>query len=222
LNKRQRIAEENTILLNLWQQSQAGDSLAFCQLADKQYRTLFNYACNFTTDKEFIKDSIQELLIHIWEKRQNINIQFVTIYFLKALRNQLLQEFRRNNASHALLDIDEIGQLSDYQTIETEIEQNELYSENQVKVRAALNELPRRQKEAVFLKYFEGMDNEQIADLMQVNRQSVAHFLSETPDAHRQSSVAADHPFLLVGSPFRPILFLILRINQVLMQLRRH
>jgi RNA polymerase sigma factor (sigma-70 family) len=177
LNKRQRIAEENVHLLNLWQQSQAGDSLAFCQLADKQYRTLFNYAANFTSDREFIKDSIQELLIHIWEKRQTIHIQFVTIYFLKALRNQLLQEFRRNNPANSLLDIDEVGQISDYQTVETEIEQSEIYSENQIKVRSAIDELPRRQKEAVFLKYFEGMDNEQIADLMQVNRQSVANLL---------------------------------------------
>jgi RNA polymerase sigma factor (sigma-70 family) len=177
LNKRQRIAEENVVLLNLWQQSQAGDSLAFCQLADKQYRTLFNYATSFTSDREFIKDSIQELLIHIWEKRETIHIQFVSIYFLKALRNQLLQEFRKNNPANSLLDIEEVGQMSDYQTVETQIEQSEIYSENQIKVRSAIEELPRRQKEAVFLKYFEGMDNEQIADLMQVNRQSVANLL---------------------------------------------
>ncbi|KQS31067.1 RNA polymerase sigma factor [Dyadobacter sp. Leaf189] len=176
MNKRQRIAEENTILLELWYQSQAGDSLAFCQLADKQYRTLFNYAANFTSDKEFIKDSIQELLIHIWEKRQQIQIQFVTIYFLRALRNQLMQEFRKNNASH-MLDIEQANQISDYQTVETEIERNELFNENKAKVRSALEELPRRQKEAIFLKYYEGMDNEQIADLMQVNRQSVANLL---------------------------------------------
>ncbi|GGH43454.1 DNA-directed RNA polymerase sigma-70 factor [Dyadobacter endophyticus] len=177
MNKKQRIAEENEVLLNLWHQSQAGDSLAFCQLADKQYRTLFNYACNFTSDREFIKDAIQDLMIHIWERRQNIQIQFVTIYFLRALRNQLMQEFRRSNGSHPFLDIDEAHQLSDYQTVETEIERKELLNENQVKVRCAIEELPRRQKEAVFLKYFEGMDNEQIADLMQVNRQSVANLL---------------------------------------------
>lgn len=186
MNKKQRIAEENEVLLNLWQQSQAGDSLAFCQLADKQYRILFNYACNFTSDREFIKDAIQDLMIHIWERRQSIQIQFVTIYFLRALRNQLMQEFRRNNGSHPFLDIDEAGQLSDYQTVETEIERKELLSENQVKVRCAIEELPRRQKEAVFLKYFEGMDNEQIADLMQVNRQSVANLLFKAISALKQ------------------------------------
>ena len=163
--------------MNLWQQSKTGDSVAFCHLADKLYRTLFNYASNFTGDREFVKDSIQELLIHIWERRHKIDIQYVNIYFLKALRNQLLQEFRRNNNSKTFLDIENAGQISDYSTIETEIEQKEVYSENQFKVRTAINELPKRQKEAVFLKYFEGMENEQIADLMQVNRQSVANLL---------------------------------------------
>jgi len=175
LDKKQRILLENEILLDLWQQSKAGDSVAFCRLADKLYRTLFNYATSFTSDKEYIKDAIQELLIHIWEKRQTINIQFVTIYFLKSLRNQLLQEFRRNK--HPFLGIDEIDEITDNQTIETEIEENETYSESQRRVRLAINELPKRQKEAIFLKFYEGLENEQIADLMQVNRQSVANLL---------------------------------------------
>ena len=197
LNKRQRIAEENVILLNFWQQAKAGDSLAFCRLADKLYRTLFNYATNFTTDREFIKDSIQELMIHIWEKREQIQIQFVSIYFLRALRNQLMQEFRRTNASQAILDIEEAGQLSDYQTIETEIEQHEVSVANQKKIHLVLNELPRRQKEAIFLKYFEGMDNEQIADLMQVNRQSVANLLFKGITALKQQMHLLPYLFLL-------------------------
>jgi len=175
LDKKHRILLENEILLDLWQQSKAGDSVAFCRLADKLYRTLFNYATSFTSDREYIKDAIQELLIHIWEKRQTINIQFVTIYFLKSLRNQLLQEFRRNK--HPFLGIDEIDEITDNQTIETEIEENETYSESQRRVRLAINELPKRQKEAIFLKFYEGLENEQIADLMQVNRQSVANLL---------------------------------------------
>ena len=175
MDKKQRILLENEILLDLWQHSKAGDNDAFCRLADKLYRTLFNYATSFTSDREYIKDAIQELLIHIWEKRQTINIQFVTIYFLKALRNQLLQEFRRNK--HPFLGIDEIDEITDYQTIETEIEESESYSESQRRVKLAINELPKRQKEAIFLKFYEGLENEQIADLMQVNRQSVANLL---------------------------------------------
>jgi RNA polymerase sigma factor (sigma-70 family) len=177
LNTRQRIAEENEILLNLWQRSRSGDSVSFCQLADRLYRTLFNYAANFSQDREFVKDIIQELLIHIWEKRQSIEMQYVTIYFLRSLRNQFLQDFRRNRNTHLVLDLDEVAQLSDYHTAETEIERYERDTESSFQIRTAVNDLPRRQKEAVFLKYYEGMDNEQIADFMQVNRQSVANLL---------------------------------------------
>lgn len=198
MKKRQRIAEENHLLLDLWHQSQTGDSVAFCRLADKLYRTLFNYACNFTSDREFVKDALQELMINVWEKRHKIEIQFVTIYFLKALRNQLLQEFRKTSHSYSFLDIDEFAQISDNHTIENQIEQKEIYTENLFKVRTAIDELPKRQREAVFLKYYEGMENEQIADLMQVNRQSVANLLFKALSTLR-SQVPATMIFLLTS-----------------------
>lgn len=196
LDKKQRILLENEILLGLWQQSKAGDNVAFCHLADKLYRTLFNYATSFTTDREYIKDAIQELLIHIWEKRQTINIQFVTIYFLKSLRNQLLQEFRRNK--RPFLDIDEIEEITDSQTIETEIEESEAYSESQRRVKNAINELPKRQKEVIFLKFYEGLENEQIADLMHVNRQSVANLLFKAISTLKSQIPFISHWILII------------------------
>lgn len=198
MDKKQRILLENEILLDLWQQSKAGDSGAFCQLADKLYRTLFNYATSFTNDREYIKDAIQELMLHIWEKRQTINIQFVTIYFLKSLRNQILQEFRRNKHIYPYLDLDEIEEITDNHTIETEIEESENHLESQRKVRNAINELPKRQKEAIFLKFYEGLENEQIADMMQVNRQSVANLLFKAITTLKSQIPLLSHWILII------------------------
>ena len=177
LDHRQRIIAENDYLLELWQRSKAGDKVAFCQLAESQYRALFGYAVNFTEDREFIKDSIQEIFITIWEKRQSLTIQFVAIYLFKSLRNQLLQEFRRNKNAVSVPYFQEISQLSDWETVETAIEKNEVDSENQRKVRLAIESLPKRQQEVVFLKFYNGLENEQIAELMEINRQSVANLL---------------------------------------------
>lgn len=198
MDKKQRILLENEILLDLWQQSKAGDSAAFCQLADKLYRTLFNYATSFTSDREYIKDAIQELMLHIWEKRQTINIQFVTIYFLKSLRNQILQEFRRNKHIYPYLDLDEIEEITDNHTIETEIEESENHLESQRKVRNAINELPKRQKEAIFLKFYEGLENEQIADMMHVNRQSVANLLFKAITTLKSQIPLLSHWILII------------------------
>lgn len=177
MDLRQRLNEENDSLLKLWHKAQAGDKTAFCQLAEAQYRSLFSYATNFTTDREFIKDAIQEIFIRIWERRTTLTIQVVSIYLFKALRNQLLQEFRRPTHTLSSLHNTEVAELSDWQTVETEIERHEMDSENQDRVRQAIDTLPKRQQEVVFLKFYKGLENEQIAELMEINRQSVANLL---------------------------------------------
>ncbi|GAB3021850.1 RNA polymerase sigma-70 factor [Spirosoma pulveris] len=177
LDQRHRIIEENEYLLDLWHRAKGGDKAAFCQLAERQYRSLFAYATNFTDDRDFIKDSIQEIFIRIWEKRTTTTIQYVSIYLFKSLRNQLVQEFRRSKPERSSLNSLEVNDLSDWQTIETEIEQSEADSESQFKVRQAINTLPKRQQEVVFLKFYNGLENDQIAALMEINRQSVANLL---------------------------------------------
>ncbi|MCX6218466.1 sigma-70 family RNA polymerase sigma factor [Spirosoma sp.] len=198
MDQRHRLIEENEYLLNLWHRAKDGDKAAFCQLAERQYRSLFAYATNFTEDRDFIKDSIQEIFIRIWEKRATTTIQYVSIYLFKSLRNQLLQEFRRSKPEQSSLNSLEVSDLSDWQTIETEIEQSEADSESQYKVRQAINTLPKRQQEVVFLKFYNGLENDQIAALMEINRQSVANLLYKALGALKSQMVF--HQFwLLMG-----------------------
>lgn len=189
MDQRHRVIEENEYLLDLWHQAKGGDKAAFCQLAERQYRSLFAYATNFTEDRDFIKDSIQEIFIRIWEKRGTITIQYVSIYLFKSLRNQLLLEFRRSKHARSSLHEEEVNDLSDWQTIETEIEQSEADSESQFKVRQAISSLPKRQQEVVFLKFYNGLENDQIAALMEINRQSVANLLYKALGALKSQMV---------------------------------
>lgn len=173
----QRLLDENEFLLTLWHKTQAGDKDAFCQLADAQYRSLFTYATNFTDDREFIKDAIQEVFIRIWERRTTLTIQVVAMYLFKSLRNQLLAEHRRPVRMLSSLATPEVTELTDWQTVETHIEQHEADSESEQRVRQAIHRLPKRQQEVIFLRFYKGLENEQIADLMEINRQSVANLL---------------------------------------------
>ncbi|GAA4413145.1 sigma-70 family RNA polymerase sigma factor [Nibrella viscosa] len=177
METRQRIIDENKHLLELWHQAKAGDKVAYCRLAESQYRSLFTYALNFTDDRDFIKDCLQDIFIHIWENRYTISIQYVSIYLFKSLRNQILQEFRRARKPLSPLYSPEVNNVSDWQTVETDIERDEMDVESRHRVRQAIDTLPKRQQEAVFLKFYEGLENEQIAEVMEINRQSVANLL---------------------------------------------
>jgi RNA polymerase sigma-70 factor (ECF subfamily) len=62
------LSKNNELYVSLWEQSQLGDRAAFSKLCEAHYRLLFNYAVNFTSDKEAIKDGIQDLFLQLWEK----------------------------------------------------------------------------------------------------------------------------------------------------------
>ncbi|GHB68378.1 RNA polymerase sigma factor [Persicitalea jodogahamensis] len=168
--------DQNEHYIALWQQSVAGDKGAFCELVEAHYQVLFNYGTNFTTNRELIKDTLQDLFIHLWEKRETFQIQHLTIYLLRSVRNNLYLSFRDTKTKIVSIDATLHDQSDDF-TIEKALIFEEAVSEEKSKVIEAISGLPKRQKEAVFLKYYQGLDNEQIAELMVVNRQSVANLL---------------------------------------------
>lgn len=166
--------------LDLWQKARFGDKEAFCQLCENHYKILFNYATSFTKDRELIKDQIQDLFLHLWEQRNTINeIRVITIYLIKALRNNLLQHLRRNQWN--ILNDNFTEDLNFFEEInaETNLISHEIYSQNEQRIRQAIALLPKRQQEVLFLKFYQGLDHQQIADLMDINKQSVSNLLQK-------------------------------------------
>lgn len=145
-------------------------------MVEAHYKVLFNYGATFTNDRELIKDTLQDLFIHLWEKRETLRIQYLTIYLLRSIRNNLFQSFRETKIFPVSIDED-LHDRPDEFTAENSLIFQERDSETKRRIKEAIATLPRRQKEVIFLKYYQGLDNEQMADLMGVNRQSVANLL---------------------------------------------
>ncbi|MFD1818979.1 RNA polymerase sigma-70 factor, ECF subfamily [Pseudarcicella hirudinis] len=166
--------------LDLWQKARFGDKEAFCQLCENHYKILFNYATSFTKDRELIKDQIQDLFLYLWEQRNTINeIRVITIYLIKALRNNLLQHLRRNQWNILNDNFTEDLNFFEEMNAETSLISHEIYSQNEQRIRQAIALLPKRQQEVLFLKFYQGLDHQQIADLMDINKQSVSNLLQK-------------------------------------------
>jgi RNA polymerase sigma-70 factor (ECF subfamily) len=167
----------DTLNTTLWQQFKEGDSQALGKLATSHYRVLFNYATKFTKDRELIKDCIQDLFLYLWDHREKLQTSpFVTIYLLKSLRNNL---FKKLNQEKKLVadEFDTELPVSEGATVESDIIELELFYENELKIKNILSALPKRQQEVIFLKFYEGLGIEEIADIMDMNRQSVSNLL---------------------------------------------
>src|SRR5690606_14004714 len=91
----------------LWKAFRGGDEVAFSEIARKYYRSLFGYGIKFSSDREFVKDCIQDLFMELWSKRESIgDTDFVKFYLFKSLRRKIHKESLRNQWIEDGVDID--------------------------------------------------------------------------------------------------------------------
>jgi RNA polymerase sigma factor (sigma-70 family) len=98
-------------------------------------------------------------------------VQKIKAYFFTALRRQVLNQLR--NLHLRELQIGSLPRPDIDFSPEEIVVRNEEYERLQSKIAALLNELPRRQKEVIYLRYFEEMEYTQIAEIMGIHYQSV-------------------------------------------------
>lgn len=162
----------------LWREMLAGDVTAFEHLIDRTYDLLFNYGIKFNGDRELIKDCIQDVFLGVWEKRDALNPEIPPKpYLLASLRRRLHRLALRMDCMDYYNESDIVFDLefnAEYQLIESE-KDRQLAS----RMTEMLNELPKRQKEAVFLRFYNDMEREQIALVMDIQPQSVSNLLQE-------------------------------------------
>lgn len=174
------LSKSNDFYLELWNQARLGSREAYAQLCESHYRTLFNYGLNLTKDRELVKDVIQDLFLYLWEKRNVIGeINVMTIYLIRATRNNLISQLRKNQWNVLYDNFDSEDELTDEQTIESSLIEYERYSQNEQRMRKAIELLPKRQREVLFLKFYQGVSNSDIANLMNINNQSVSNHLQK-------------------------------------------
>lgn len=171
-------------------QVQRNDGQSLAALMRFYYDALYNYACRFCNDDGLIKDCIQEVFISLWQRRETAHqILSLRYYLLRAIKNKTLKALYKNsNTSFAILS----GQTDSFYefSIEHVIIEKQLSEERIRQLNKILAMLSRKQKEIIYLKYYQHLDHGQIADLMNISRQSVYNLLHETINKLRQLSQA--------------------------------
>lgn len=164
---------------DLWDQVRCGDKDALARLFCVNYSLLFNYGYKIVANEALVKDSIQELFLIIWRRHSHLNEAYsVKAYLIHSLRRLLLkdlqkQENRSERNKAYMEDIFEKIYNTEDLLIHFEIE-----NERKEKLKEAIQSLNNRQREAIFLKFYGGASNREIAQIMDINIQSVYNHIS--------------------------------------------
>lgn len=153
-----------------------GDQNAFMSLYDMYAEMLLNYGLCITSDKELVKDCVQDVFIKLISKSQDLVVTKVTSYLLISLRNRLLDEFRRKNYMTETA-VEDIRISTTVEDVENSYILDESSLNNVRKVQILMDELTPRQRQVFTLYYIEQRKYEDICDIMQMNYHSVRNLV---------------------------------------------
>lgn len=176
----------------------AGNRDALKELYLEYSNKLYNYGAKFTADKDLIRDVIQELFIHLWDKRANLgNPQDVKNYLFKSFRSAIFKKLARS------LRLESLGDAEDYAfRVSINMEDHLILEEDQEaikrRIQASLNRLTSRQREVIFLKFYEGLSYAEIADVLDISVKGSYKLMARALEVLRDHLGQQDMMFLML------------------------
>ncbi|GAA4440673.1 sigma-70 family RNA polymerase sigma factor [Ravibacter arvi] len=173
-------------LQTLWANLKRDDSHALKVLMEATYATMFGYGMKFSDRKEFVQDCIQDVFIAIWQHRHTLVVpDSPKGYLLTSLRRKMIN----NGVRGTWISLDALHEydLEHDLPLEKIVFGHEELAYQMSLVQKLLASLPDRQREAVYLRYFQNLDRREIALIMNISEQSVSNVLQKALHSLRKS-----------------------------------
>lgn len=160
----------NRQIAELWVRFTKGDDDALSVLFRYFVNDMYAYGLKIVPVESLVKDAIQDVFLHLMEKRKKLILPTnFKAYLFKCLRNEILQNIRSLHRKQIL----ENKLFNKQDNLEEHAEQRWTAVEEEWEVRfiiqSALSTLTDHQREALYLKYTEGCDYNQISSIMEIS-----------------------------------------------------
>jgi RNA polymerase sigma factor (sigma-70 family) len=161
----------------LWGNLKMGDEKAFSILFKKYYGNLVQYGNSLSPYSEKVQDCVQDVFTDVWVYRQSLGEAVVVkAYLLSCVRNRIARLQERDHIFRQSTSMDSVKFLFEY-SVEHQLILDEALASKVAFLNKLLNDLPGRQKEALYLRYHQGLTVDQIAEILDVNYQSANNLL---------------------------------------------
>ena len=175
----------------LWSSFKKGNELALSMLYKKYVRRLYDYGMNSSKDHDMVLDCLQELFLRLWNKRETLsNISAVKPYLYKSFRRLLIHQIVEQRKLLRFL-AEQATAFEFTISIESTLIEDELSAERIKKLNTGIQSLTKGQREVIYLKFFSGLTYREIAEITEMQVDSVYNQVSKTIELLRKKLRAA-------------------------------
>ena len=159
----------------LWNAFRQGNRQAFERLYQEYYAALYHYGHTITPETDIVRDGIQTLFIDLWRRRTHLrDTDQVKPYLYRGLRRLLVKDLQRQRKPYPP-DFYLETVLPSHEACTIGLETTDLRKK---KLLEAVQTLTPKQREVIHLRFYENLDNEAIATLMNITVNTVYNLAS--------------------------------------------
>ncbi|WP_127129768.1 RNA polymerase sigma-70 factor [Pseudoflavitalea rhizosphaerae] len=142
----------------------------FQQEFSHHYEPLCKYAFSFVKEVHAAEDIVQDIFVHVWEKKQNlVGNEDMRYYLFTAVRNNCLTWLQKNKRSVVITLTGQEG----LQTAPEEYRMEKTETDFNILMQSALNKLPQKCREVFVLSRMSKLTYQQIADAQGISVKTV-------------------------------------------------
>ncbi len=156
----------------VWSKFKTGDRGAFEEIYNEFTDQLFAYGAKITSDRELVKDSIQDLFIDLYKYNPNIkNPELLEFYLYKSLKRSIIKRLQKENRLQTIQPDYNSFELTFY--AETEEYLDDSKNRQMESLQTVLKALDHKKRELLFLKFDSGLTYCEIGDLLNMKPDTV-------------------------------------------------
>lgn len=156
----------------VWNNFKSGDRASFKIIYNEFAEVLFAYGSRITSDKELLKDCIQDVFVDIYQYGSELrNPESLEFYLFKTLKRNIIRRLKKDKLIQ-LMD----GNITTFElnfNLEEEIIREEKESKRLYLLQKLLQSLNSAQRELLFLKFNSGMSYPEIGKLLDLKPDTV-------------------------------------------------
>ena len=170
----------------LWQRVKAGSELSFSLLYKRYTKLLYNYGMHNCHDHDLVMDCLQEIFTSIWDNRKTLSdVYAVNTYLFKTFRRLMHKKLTWRRRFSLSLDHSQGVSFEIVLPVEYIIEHDEDVLVQIARLRRCVGSLTKRQREALFLRFYNGLNYAEVAAIMELQVDSVYNLISKSIDSLR-------------------------------------
>lgn len=200
-----------------WNRLKANEIAALHDLYAENYVALMNYGLQLFHNRELVRDAVVQVLLNLWNKREKLpDVQNVRSYLITCIRREVGERLEKERArqkhdSESLLNYD-IHELS----YEDYLIQNQSNQELKQKLKTAILQLTKREKELLKYRFFESKTYEEIAQQCNITTRTAYNIIHQSIVKLRESMVPKKSTFFPEKPSLSSFFWLLLANNDLL------